>query len=122
MKPPNYQIALAVLLVLLVSPTISAFAQTATVERNSNLRKSASSSSTVVELLPAGTQVSLISNRKLSGYYHVRAQDGEAGWVFARNVTASTAAETSPTAIPSTAQPAGPQSAGQGFEPVCALP
>ena len=65
------------------------FLQTATIQRDSNLRKSASSSSAVVEVLPAGTQVSMISNRKRSGYYHVQAQDGAVGWVLARNVSVS---------------------------------
>lgn len=107
----------AVLLILLVFSAISVFSQTASVKRNSNLRKSASSSSAVVEALPAGAQVTLISNKKRSGYYHVQAEDGLAGWVFARNVTVSAGGETSTTGTPSTPQPAG-----QGFDPGCTLP
>jgi hypothetical protein len=117
MKPLNYRIGIAVLLVLLVFSAINAFSQTATVKRNSNLRKSPSSSSTIIEELSADTQVTLLSNRKRAGYYHVQAEDGASGWVFARNVTTSAAAETSPTPTLSTPQPEG-----QGFDPGCPLP
>jgi uncharacterized protein YgiM (DUF1202 family) len=109
----------AVLIFLFVCSAISAFCQMATVQRNSNLRKSASSSSAVVEALPAGTQVSMISNRKRSGYYHVQAQDGAVGWVLARNVSVSAGVGTSTTGTLSTHQLPG---AGQEFDPGCTLP
>src|SRR6202011_6332648 len=75
------------------------------------------SSSAIVESLPAGTQVALISNTKRSGYYHVKAEDGAAGWMFARNVAISAGGETSTTETPSPPEPGG-----QGFEPGCTLP
>jgi len=51
------------------------------------LRKSANTSSAIVELLSAGTKVTLVSNKPESGYYHVRAEDGTLGWVLAKNVS-----------------------------------
>ncbi len=75
--------------ILILLSSLSGFSQTATLDHNSNLRKSASSSSAVVEMLSVGDQVTLISNRKRSGYYHVEAQDGERGWVLARNLSVS---------------------------------
>src|SRR6266581_2957874 len=75
--------------ILILLSSLSGFSQTATLDHNSNLRKSASSSSAVVEMLSVGDQVTLISNRKRSGYYHVEAQDDERGWVLARNLSVS---------------------------------
>jgi hypothetical protein len=106
---------------LLVIPfallALPAFSQTATVKRNSNLRKSASSSSGVIEELSAGTQVTLISNKKRAGYYHVQADDGAAGWAWARNITVSGVTEASATTTPLASQPGT-----QGFDPRCTLP
>jgi hypothetical protein len=82
-------IAHAIFLLLILLSSLSGFSQTATLKRNSNLRKSASSSSAVVELLSAGDEVTLVSNHKQSGYYHVEAKDGEKGWVLARNLSVS---------------------------------
>jgi Bacterial SH3 domain len=82
-------IAHVIFLLLILLSSLSGFSQTATLKRNSNLRKSASSSSAVVELLSAGDEVTLVSNHKQSGYYHVEAKDGEKGWVLARNLGVS---------------------------------
>jgi uncharacterized protein YgiM (DUF1202 family) len=83
----------AMLFALVVFPAISVFSATATIKRNSNLRKSASKSSAIIEELSPGTHVTLISTRKRAGYYEVRAEDGAAGWVLARNITVSTQPE-----------------------------
>jgi uncharacterized protein YgiM (DUF1202 family) len=88
-------IAHAIFLLLILLSSLSGFSQTATLKRNSNLRKSASSSSAVVQLLSAGDQVTLISNTRRSGYYHVAAQDGERGWVLTRNLSVSAPSNTS---------------------------
>jgi uncharacterized protein YgiM (DUF1202 family) len=107
----------ALIIVLPVFFANSAFSQTATLKRSSNLRKSATSSSAIIEELPAGAAVTLISNTKRSGYYHVHAEDGQAGWVLARNVKVSEAAEARRAPRPGAA-PTG----GQAFDPGCALP
>jgi hypothetical protein len=93
----------------------SVFSQEAAVERNSNLRKSANSSSAILAELAAGSHVTLISNRKRSGYYHVQTGDGTVGWALAKNITTSGAP-------PPTGTSATPQPPGQGFDAGCALP
>jgi hypothetical protein len=79
--------------------TLSAVSQTGSLQHNSNLRKSASTSSAVIEVLSAGTQVTLISSKLRSGYYHVQAADGARGWVLAKNVSISSTRST-PSAQP----------------------
>jgi uncharacterized protein YgiM (DUF1202 family) len=81
-------------LALVFTFALSAVSQTGGLQHNSNLRKSASTSSAVIETLPAGTQVSLISSRRRSGYYHVRTEDGAVGWVLAKNVSISSSNRT----------------------------
>ncbi len=71
------------LMLLLVA---TSWSQDATLKRGSNLRKAPNTSSDIVENLNTGDSVSLTSNRKRLGYYHVRAADGSVGWVWARNV------------------------------------
>src|SRR5207249_623064 len=70
---------------------------------NSNLRKSPTTSSAIVEELAAGSQVTLTSNRKRSGYYHVRAEDDAVGWALARNISVG---GESPTPTPESTTPA----------------
>jgi uncharacterized protein YgiM (DUF1202 family) len=76
-------------LALVFTLTLSAVSQTVSLQHNSNLRKSASTSSVVIEVLSTGTQVTLISSERRSGYYHVQAADGAMGWVLAKNVSIS---------------------------------
>lgn len=72
-------------------------AQTANLNHNSNLRKAATSSSAILQKLSTGTQVTLLSTTKKSGYYHVQVQGGVAGWALARNVDMSTTTGSSST-------------------------
>src|ERR1017187_6065528 len=76
-------------LALVSTLTLSAFSQTVSLQHNSNLRKSASTSSAIIELLSTGTKVTLLSNKPRSGYYNVQAADGAMGWVLAKNVSIS---------------------------------
>ena len=87
MTLPKWSRIMPLLLALVCAFAVSAFSQTGSLHHNSNLRKSASTSSAVVELLSAGTQVTLLSNKPQSGYYHVQAADGAKGWVWAKNVS-----------------------------------
>lgn len=83
---PKWSRILPMWLALVSTLTLSAVSQTVSLHHNSNLRKSASTSSAIIELLSSGTQVTLISNKPRSGYYHVQAADGAKGWVWAKNV------------------------------------
>jgi hypothetical protein len=92
-----------------------------TVKRNTNLRKSSATSSQVVELLDAGTEVTLISNGKRAGYYQVRAPDGAVGWAWAKNISLS-AEGVSPTPQPTGVSPTPPPTGQAAFDPGCTLP
>ena len=81
---PKWSRIILMWLALVFIFTLSALSQTVSLQHNSNLRKSASTSSAIIDLLPAGAQVTLISNKRRSGYYHVRAAAGAIGWVLAR--------------------------------------
>jgi uncharacterized protein YgiM (DUF1202 family) len=76
-------------LAVLVILSAAAWAQEATLKRGSNLRRAPNTSSAILENLNTGDSVSLVSNAKRLGYYHVRAQDGTAGWIWSRNLTVS---------------------------------
>jgi len=104
-------------LLLIVLSSLSAFSQTVTVKHNSNLRKSATVSSAILEEIQAGSEVSLISKIKRSGYYHVRAADGAVGWILAKNVTSLPTPQGTPSPAPSVSP-----APGQAFDAGCALP
>src|SRR5438034_2489280 len=73
-------------LVLCLLWTSHATAQTAVVKRNVNLRSDASSDSDIVELLKPGAQLLLVEPDQINRFYHVTTDDGEDGWVWARNI------------------------------------
>ena len=85
--------------------TTVAFAQTATVTHNVNLRSDASTSQPPIRLLaPSEPLLTVLDPTPSAGYLHVRTSNNEEGWVWARNVSMNAAAPTpapSPSAIPS---------------------
>jgi hypothetical protein len=83
---PKWSRIILMWLALVLIFTLSAVSQTGSLQHNSNLRKSASTSSAIIELLSSGTNVTLLSNKPRSGYYHVKTADGATGWVWAKNV------------------------------------
>ena len=74
-------------------------AQTAVVTRNVNLRPDASTDKDPIETLTAGAQLTLIDSASTMGYYHVKAQDGQNGFVWGKNVKIQSA--TTPTSTSS---------------------
>lgn len=68
--------------------TSQVLAQQATVKRNVILRSDSSTASQALEHLKAGAGVTLLDSAKQNGYYHVKADDGQEGWVWAKNVAA----------------------------------
>jgi hypothetical protein len=61
-------------------------AQSAIVKRNVVLRTKASSSSKAITTLKPPATVTLINPAARNGFLHVTTEDGDKGWVFARNV------------------------------------
>lgn len=68
--------------------TSQVLAQQAMVKRNVILRSDSSTASKALEHLKAGAGVNLLDSAKQNGYYHVKADDGQEGWVWAKNVAA----------------------------------
>jgi len=64
-------------------------AQTATVKRNVVLRTGASSSSKAITTLKPPASLTLINPAARNGFLRVQTEDGDKGWVYAKNVEVS---------------------------------
>jgi uncharacterized protein YgiM (DUF1202 family) len=90
MRRPRLTPNQALLLAFFLLSALTLASQTATVQRNSNLRKSPNTGSAILESLNQGDSVTLTSAKTRLGYYHVRASDGTLGWVWGLNVSTRT--------------------------------
>ncbi len=81
------------------------FAQLGTTNRNVILRRDPSTSSPVLEHLANGTRVTLVDENPDSGFYHVRTEDDEVGWVWSKYLTVSEAPSSPIVATTNTGQP-----------------
>lgn len=86
------------LLILLICP-FSVLGQNATTNRNVILRRDPSTASVVLAHLPQGARLTLVDEAPDSGFYHVRTEDEQVGWIWSKFVTLS---------VPSTPPPAQP--------------
>lgn len=75
-------------------------AQDATVKRNVYLRSSASTASEALAKLSPGTTIHLLEPAQVGGFYHVKASDGQTGYVWGRNVNLETGSSGSSVTIP----------------------
>ncbi len=89
---------------LLFFPALSIAQQQATVERNVNLRSRPTTASQVIELLPRGTTLTLLAPESKKGFYSVKAEDGNDGWVWAKSVSVSAEAPAPEAAAPVAAE------------------
>jgi hypothetical protein len=101
MKSSWRQISIWILL-LLASP-LSLRAQNATVSRNAILRRDPSVASPVLEHLPKGARLTLVSANPDSGFFHVRTEDDQVGWITTKALTVS-----KPPSAPTPPSPPGP--------------
>lgn len=62
-------------------------AQEAATTRNVNLRRDPSPGSPVVTVLRKGARLTLVDAGADSGFYHVRTEDDQVGWVYAKLLT-----------------------------------
>ena len=76
------------LIVLLICP-FSVLAQTATTNRNVILRRDPSTASVALAHLSQGARLTLVDDAPTSGFYHVRTEDDQVGWVWSKYVTPS---------------------------------
>lgn len=66
-------------------------AQEAATDRNANLRRDPSTRSPVITVLHKGARLTLVDASEDSGFYHVRTEDDQVGWVYAGLLTVSAA-------------------------------
>jgi hypothetical protein len=74
---------------LLVLFAFASFAQEATAVRSVNLRPDPSTANSAVKLLQSGTRLTLLDPTTHDGFYHVKTEDDEEGWVWSKNITVS---------------------------------
>jgi hypothetical protein len=80
------------LFLILAGLSAPAGAQKATVNHKAILRRDPSTASPIIAHLSAGARLALVDSNKDNGFYHVRSEDDQIGWVFAKYVTLSPAA------------------------------
>jgi len=81
----------AAALALLGLLPILALAEEAATTRSANLRRDPSTASPVITVLHRGARLTLVDASADSGYYHVRTEDDQVGWVYARLLAISAA-------------------------------
>lgn len=91
MKTRHYLLSLVLLLA-----TTATFAQQATVKRNVVLRSDSSTTSQALEHLKRGATVTLVDAAKRNGFYHVKAEDAQEGWAWARSISVEAATPATP--------------------------
>ncbi len=87
MKSALLRTAIAILFFAVCSTAIGA--QEAVVNHNVILRRDPATTSPPLAHLPDGTRLTLVDAAPSSGFYHVRTEDDQVGWVFAKFVTIS---------------------------------
>ena len=89
---------------------VVAAAQTAVVTRNVNLRPDASTNNASLETLHPKARLKLLEPDATNGYYHVKAPDGQTGFVFGKNIRILAGPGPKPTPAPSPTPGPGPSS------------
>lgn len=79
----------AIWILLLATCPCSALAQQGSANRNVILRRDPSTSSPALAHLRQGARVTLVDTNPASGFYHVRTEDDQVGWVFSKYITLS---------------------------------
>jgi uncharacterized protein YraI len=90
---------IVMLIVCLLASSSLLTAQQTTVKRNVNLRSDPSTSNPPIELLRSGATLTILDSTPQGGYYHVKAEDGQVGWVWSKNISVPLASS-SPSASP----------------------
>jgi hypothetical protein len=103
-------------LILLVcfACSFSVRAQQATTSHNVNLRRDPSTSSPVLAHLAKGARLVVVDSKPDSGFYHVRTEDDQVGWISVKCVTVY--APATPTRPSTPAPPAAPPPSASGCD------
>jgi hypothetical protein len=83
---------MAIWTVFLVATPCSVLAQQGLANHNVILRRDPSTSSPALAHLQKGARLALVDSGPDSGFYHVRTEDDQVGWVFAKYIALSQAA------------------------------
>jgi uncharacterized protein YraI len=84
------RIRLGLIFVALLALSLkSVSAQQATVNHNVNLRRDPSTSSPILAHLASGSRLTLVDATTDSGFYHVRTEDDQVGWISSKFITVS---------------------------------
>jgi uncharacterized protein YraI len=83
-------------------------AQEATSNRNANLRRDPSTASPIITMLEKGSRLTLVDDSPTGGFYHVRTEDDQVGWVFAKLLTLTPATPALPSEALEGVSPGGP--------------
>ncbi|MCX8072381.1 MAG: DUF1329 domain-containing protein [Candidatus Binatia bacterium] len=84
----------------------------AEVAQASNLRPSPSTAEPPVEVLDAGTQLEIVEGEPQNGYYRVRTQSGQEGWVWGQNLVFGAKRRAEVAEMPPVPRAAAPTPAG----------
>jgi hypothetical protein len=87
MKTAVQRIVIGALLLIACQSLL--LAQIATVSRNVPLHRDASAGSPAIEHLPKGTRLVLVDAAAQGGFYHVRTEDEQVGWVWSKYISVS---------------------------------
>jgi uncharacterized protein YgiM (DUF1202 family) len=77
--------------ILVLTCSYSAWAQNATVNQNVVLHRDPTAKSKALEHLIEGDRLTLVDATSDSGFYHVRTEDDQVGWVSSKYITVSEA-------------------------------
>jgi uncharacterized protein YraI len=91
----------AIWMLLLTMSTCCALAQQGSASHSVILRRDPSTSSPALAHLQQGARVTLVDANPDSGFYHVRTEDDQVGWVFSKYITLSLAPAVAPSSTPS---------------------
>jgi hypothetical protein len=86
----------ALWIVIVSALPCSVFAQQGNSNRRVILRRDPSTSSPALAHLSEGTRLTLIDARPDSGFYHVRTEDDQVGWVWAKFLSVTSSPKTTP--------------------------
>ena len=91
--------ARAAVVILLCLASIPVPGQEAATNRNANLRRDPSIRSPIIAVLSRGSRLTLVETSEDGGFYHVRTEDDQVGWVSARLLAISPAPPVVPTTV-----------------------
>src|SRR2546429_94083 len=105
MRQIHFAVKIMVILCLAALPCIAQ--SQAVVKHNVNLRQDPSTDQPPIRKLLPPEALMLIEPDPTGGYYHVQTNQGEDGWVWAKNIEIPSAADPGPTTTPNPTSPAG---------------